>query len=96
MCFNHEENITHLCIDCPFAAQVWKVLQDNIKMEVTWNKYSIEYCFKEWIEYKAVSLYAGLQSIMIFNLWWEINNNVFKDKVILPEFITEVTLNMDK
>jgi hypothetical protein len=39
----------------------------------------------------SVSLYAGIPSLMISNIWWAPNNAIFKDKTVLPKVTTTIT-----
>jgi hypothetical protein len=78
LCKEDQESTTHIFISCPFAEKVTHLIKDKLNSSVDWNQGSLEECFRNWIQDKTVSLYAGLPSIMITNVWWERKNVVFK------------------
>jgi hypothetical protein len=58
------------------------------------NKYSLEECYRSWIQDRSVFLYTCLPSIMVSNIWWAWNSAVFSDKTIPLEVTSSLTLRM--
>jgi hypothetical protein len=81
-------------IYCSYATQVWKSIQDKLNPQADWTKSNLEDCFKDWIVDYVVCLYSGLPSIMVSNVWWAWNNNIFNEKLIPLEVVANVTLRM--
>jgi hypothetical protein len=69
------------------------LIKDQLKAKANWNKESLDDCYRAWIQDRLVSLYEGLPSIMISNIWWARKNAIFKDKTIPPEVTTTLMLN---
>jgi ribonuclease HI len=92
LCKEDQESTTHIFISCPFAEKVTHLIKDKLNSRADWNQGSLEECFRNWLQDITISLYAGLPSIMITNIWWERNNVVFKDKTVSPEVTTTLSL----
>lgn len=94
LCKDNPESVTHLFISCPYAGQVLAMISEKLKTQESWNKTSLEKCYRSWIQDRSVSFYAGLPSIMVSNIWWAWNNAVFNDKLVPPEVRASLTLSM--
>jgi hypothetical protein len=83
-------------LSCPYARQGLRHIKEQLKAKVDWNKETLEECYRSWIHDRYVSLYAGLPSIMISNLWWARNNSIFKDKIVPSEVTKTITFSLVK
>jgi hypothetical protein len=93
LCKNDSESIDHLFIFCPYAAQVMKLIKEELDPKTSWNKGSLDENLKEWAMDRSVKLYANLPSLFVSSIWWARNSDTFKDKQIQPEITTLITLN---
>ena len=93
LCKENQETITHLFISLSYVEKVVRTLKERLKAKANWNQGSIEECFIYLIQVISISLYEGLMGIMISNIWWDINNVVFKDKLVSPKVMVTISLS---
>jgi len=72
------------------------LIKDQLKAKAEWKKESMDECYRSWIQDRSVSLYTGLPSIMISNIWWARNSSIFKDKSVPPKVTVTLTLSMEE
>jgi len=96
LCKENQESTTRIFIAYPYVQNVMHLISEKLNSIDNWNHDSLEECFRTWLQDRTISLYAGLPSIMIKNIWWERNNVVFKDKTVSPDVTLMLSLRQDE
>jgi len=86
------EIVSHLVIYCLYVSHVFQIIKENMLDNNEWNKSNLEDYVKDWLMDRAVKLYASLPSILINNLWWAHNTNIFKEKLVPLEVTVAPTI----
>jgi hypothetical protein len=71
LCKSDVEYVSHLFVLCPYAGHVTSIIKDKLNSNMEWNRGNLEDFLRKWFMDRLISLYAGLPSFLVSNLWWD-------------------------
>jgi hypothetical protein len=96
LCWQNEESLNHLLLDCPFAIQCWNWLNKILGWECA-SDISLKNWITSWPLLYQKSLWGSLwiiaPSMVIWKIWKERNRRIFEGKERTVERIIEKIQN---
>jgi len=87
------ESNSHVFVSCNYVEKVYLNIKDNLGINSKWKSESVEEYLRNWLMDRSSSLYIGLPSLMVSNLWRARNSTIFQDKYVSLEATTTITLS---
>jgi hypothetical protein len=66
-----------------------KKLEEKLKAKDNCNKDNLEDFFLEWVSSKPVSQFKCMSSLVVTNMWWAHNSNLFR--ICSPKTTIDIT-----
>jgi len=85
LCKRAGESITHLFIECSFAAEVWKACSLLMGQEMRWEGESVGNAWDLWWRRTPQKKLKSLPLLIIWGIWLARNKAIFQDIPSLPD-----------